>query len=837
MDGVKLFPYCLERSTNVPRAALKAIECPELPEAAEYCRSSAAQLKTVAEEGVKTLEYAYSLCQNPDILKAKRKMMAGKIVTNGEKFAGSEYEDLINRYNHQVEETLRAEGGYRILFAECLDRNREALRTFFKEDCYVLRTLPLINKDFIFKLNKYLDVPVKQHNADIRKLDHQLIRLFTRATMKTSPFSFLTSVCLYDPENGSLGKEEGLRSICEANNYIIKAVYDFLIEKPHFASQVSYRLNAHQNYGDSCIFLYQKDYEKGKVYKTVDGTVRLARKGIIEQICSRFGNRVFRYEELLSLLTESGMEEEQARGTINQKLIPNHVLTPHLCIDDTKENIFREFEEKTAALADDEAGTLAKVRSRVLEYEQLVKEFRDADWRGRFAAVDKMDRLVAEIEDVLNRKFVHNIQLYEDSVYDKPKKPLTAAELESSELDKLQKYFRIFDQGVLSYVLFSEMFLEKYGDRKIPADNLDVYKLFVEASTKLTGIWVDNFSTISFKTGEKIQTISDMKKEMYAEILGRKDRKDPQDLRAFIDAEVEKHPEIFSEDIDSATFYLQKADKEGELMINKVYKGQLLFFVRFLKLFDEDGGRISDYCRYAFGQNPAEITESFGFNANVHRRIFDKRLVLNLTDQNDATEGDIPISECFFYYDPDKKLVKLGHEALGEVNGVFLGSLAINLMPIPLRTVNGMQPSTRFDPSYLNLWEKDKNEGLIADHIPRMKYGKLVFIREQYLLNSIYDLGKSADELYLEILEDFEKAGLPRRFFIRPYINGDDFDFYNMGRTALKPQYIDLDSPLLFQELLREMENQKQFVLEEIYPDNREDEYICEYQVEQTLYR
>ncbi|MBR5960941.1 MAG: lantibiotic dehydratase [Clostridia bacterium] len=837
MDGVKLFPYCLERSTNVPKAALKAIECPELPEAADAYRTSVMQLQAVGAEGIRILEHAYSLCQNPDILKAKRKMMAGKIVTNGEKFTGSEYEDLISRYNRQVEETLQAGERYRILFAECLDRNRDALRAFFKKDRYVLRTLPLINKDFIFKLNKYLDVPVKQHNADIRKLDHQLIRLFTRATMKTSPFSFLTSVCLYDPETGNTEKGEGLRSICEANNYIIKAIYDFILEKPHFACQVSYRLNAHQNYGDSCIFLYQRDYEKGKVYKTVDGTVRLARKGIIEQICERFGNRVFRYEELLSLLTENGMEEDQAHGVINQKLIPNHVMTPHLCIDDTKEDIFLEFEEKTAPLADDEAGTLAKVRDRVREYEKLVKEFENADWRGRFAAVDKIDRLVAEIEDVLDRKFVHNIQLYEDSVYDRPKNPLTAAELKGSELDKLQKYFRIFDQGVLSYVLFSEMFLEKYGEQKVPADDLDVYKLFVQASTKLTGIWVDNFSTISFKTGEKIQTISAMKKEMYAEILGRKNHKEAQDLRAFIDAEVDKHPEIFSEDIDSATFYLQKAEKDGQLMINKVYKGQLLFFVRFLKLFDEDSKKISDYCRYAFGPNPAEVTESFGFNANVHRRIFDRRLVLNMTDQNDATEGDIPISECFFYYDPEKKLVKLGHEALGEVNGVFLGSLAINLMPIPLRTVNGMQPSTRFDPSYLNLWEKDKNEGLIADHIPRMQYGKLVFIREQYLLNSIYDLGKPADELYLEILADFEKAGLPKRFFIRPYLNGDDFDFYNMGRTALKPQYIDLNSPLLFQELLREMENQKQFVLEEIYPDNREDEYICEYQVEQTLYR
>ena len=128
MDGVKLFPYCLERSTNVPKDALKAIECPELPEAAEAYRAAAAQLQTVGEEGIKTLEHAYSLCQNPDILKAKRKMMGGKTVTNGDKFAGGEYEDLINRYNRKVEETLRAEGKYRILFAECLDRNRDDLK-------------------------------------------------------------------------------------------------------------------------------------------------------------------------------------------------------------------------------------------------------------------------------------------------------------------------------------------------------------------------------------------------------------------------------------------------------------------------------------------------------------------------------------------------------------------------------------------------------------------------------------------------------------------------------------------------------------------------------------
>ena len=176
------------------------------------------------------------------------------------------------------------------------------------------------------------------------------------------------------------------------------------------------------------------------------------------------------------------------------------------------------------------------------------------------------------------------------------------------------------------------------------------------------------------------------------------------------------------------------------------------------------------------------------------------------------------------------------HKDFGEINGVFLGSLAQNLMPISLRTINGMQPSTRFDPTFMNLWNAAKKETLIADHIPRIQYGGIVFLREQYLINSSYNLSRPVEELYMEILRDFRAAGLPMKFFIRPYINGADFDFYNMGRTSLKPQYIDLSSPLLFQEFLREMGTQAQFLIEEQYPDNLEDDYVCEYQIESTIY-
>ena len=113
------------------------------------------------------------------------------------------------------------------------------------------------------------------------------------------------------------------------------------------------------------------------------------------------------------------------------------------------------------------------------------------------------------------------------------------------------------------------------------------------------------------------------------------------------------------------------------------------------------------------------------------------------------------------------------HKDFGEINGVFLGSLAQNLMPIFLRTINGMQPSTRFDNTFLNLWNTTKKDTLIADHIPRIQYGKIVFLREQYLINSNYNLSKPTEELYMETLRDFRAAGLPMKFWLYSKASGN----------------------------------------------------------------
>lgn len=828
------FPYCLERSTNVKKGTLEKLECKDLITSIEAYERIEKELNALQTLCVKTLEQAYSKQRDPNILKIKRKISAQKIVSTSFEFLSDVETDLIKRYNAQLEKCRVHMESYRNLYSRCLNRNRHYVRSVVEQNADILRTLPLINKDFIYKLDRYMSIPVDKHTRKVRKLDRQMVHLFTRAAIKTSPFSFLTSVCLYALHGTGKHNHEERASLCEINNYILKAIYDFIIQREHFAKQIEYRLSAHKEYADRYVFLYQKDYEKGKVYKTVDATVSVKKDSIIDLVVSRFGESVFHYEDLLNFFVEHGARPQQAADMIYKEFILRKLIVPCAGIDDTHGNIYEDFYEKTAKLKDDAERRLHSVLEKVHAYEQNVSQFAHADYRMRFQLVQTLDSLLNEIETILEKKFAHSILLYEDSMYISPKKPIYAQELEKYEWEKLQLFFNCFDQNALTYLLFSEMFAEKFGEKQVQASNLEVYKLFVEAVSRLTDIWKDNFNRISFATSDKIRRITEINQAFFDIICRCKKKREPQNIKTWIDEMVRTNQDLFCHEIDSATVFFQKSDS-GELVLNKVYKGQLLFFTRFLKLFPADEDKIQKYCRKAFDPNPFEITESFGFNANVHQRIFKHRLVLNITERNDVAQDDIPVEECFFYYDTEKKLVKLKHKDIGKINGVFLGSLAQNLMPISLRTINGMQPSTRFDTTFLNFWNTAKKDTLIADHIPRIQYGNIVFLREQYLINSIYDLSKPVEELYMEILRDFQASGLPVKFFIRPYINGSDFDFYNMGRTSLKPQYIDLYSPMLFQELLRKMGAQTQFVVEELYPDNIEDDYVYEYQIESTL--
>lgn len=109
-----------------------------------------------------------------------------------------------------------------------------------------------------------------------------MVHLFTRAAIKTSPFSFLTSVCLYALYETGKHNHDERASLCEINNYILKAIYDFIIQRQHFAKQIEYRLSTHKEYADTYVFLYKT--EGLSLTKRLLQTERLRQTGSLREI-------------------------------------------------------------------------------------------------------------------------------------------------------------------------------------------------------------------------------------------------------------------------------------------------------------------------------------------------------------------------------------------------------------------------------------------------------------------------------------------------------------------------------------------------------------------------
>lgn len=832
-----LFPYYLERSTNIEKKELSNISDSMLIESVYKIIDEEEKLNNIIIESISIMEKQYSISMNPAILKAKRKVASKKAILNLDESLDDECKEAINKYMVLYNNVCNIKTQYYEFYKKCNDINRENLSIFFKKNFDALRVLPLINKDLIYKIEKFFNTPTAQHKAQIRKFDHQLVKIMSRVLMRTSPFSYFTSICLAKINKNEISYHKQLKSFCEINNYLIKAIYDYIILQKQFAIQINYKITSFNEYEDGYLFLGQKDFEKGKVYKTVDFSKLIRKNILISKILKEYKYKSFSFYEIVNFISNLGIDKEEAEKYVF-KLISNNIITPNKTIDETKGDIFKDFFEKIDYLKDDSNNTLSLIKQQVTILKKNVIIFQEADWKERFRIINNSDLCINNIEKIVNREFVHNILMYEDTYYDKPVKKIEFKEEFLEDIGVLQRYFKIFDQSLITLWIFSENFHKIYGDKKVKADNLDVYQLFANSANSLSNIWKDNFGELEIETIDKIKKITELKKNIYDLIKSYKGNEKKIDITFFIDKEMLENNELLTSEIDSATVFFQKDDNDN-FVLNKIYKGQLLFFSRFIKLYKEavNDDNIKYYVANAFGKNPVEITESFGFNANVHNQVMDKRLVLNMTDSNDVSEKDINIKDCYFYYCNETETIKLENDKYGEINGSYLGSLAYNLMPIQLRTIVAMQPSTRFDISYLNFWDKkdiDHNK-FIIDHIPRIYYKNIIIIREQYLINNIYDTKKNIEELYIEVIKNFKENNLPTRFFLRPYINEEHFDFYNMGRTSLKPQYIDLSSTLLFKEMISRFKKNNLLILEEVFPNNKEDEFIYEYQIEQTI--
>lgn len=881
MKNQLLFPYYIERRTNVPQGVVRSLNAPILLAHMGKCVESKTSLLTVMQNACTQLELAFSTSKDNRLLNVKRKMFRlAKITDTQIHELPEDIASIVIGYQNSHGVFMANTEAFAAAFEEAYQENRRILQDFFQRDTLVSKALPLISADFHHSLGKYLTIPAHEHKTKQRKLDHQLARLLTRATKKTSPFSTLTSVDL-----GKVGFESAINSLkpletplrntpnkphekepiahaAALNHFVYRKVFDSILNLPFVREQLSYRLASYQTYPEYYYFLTQRDPNKGKVYKSIDHNMTIKKNAIMANFIDWIGQSTRTHSDLLKYL-ETLVTKEKATYFLEGILIKSQMLVPITTLSEFVPCIHTTFVQKVRDLQDNQEGVLAAIIEHFQVCHNLTQAFGQVEGPKRYQLISAVKAEMAAINILVGVDVNLDMLIYEDTFFPTTESTLintTVSDQELETLSKLQHFTAILDQSYPIYALFSKQFYEIYGEDKIAADNLDVYHIYSQTGGKHVSLWKDGLAALTPSGHEVIDQIMGLKAEFVTAIETAK--QSGQDIVAFdaiLDCLIERIPTIVhqSNTSYSTTFFYQQA-AEG-MVLNKVYSGFQSFFSRFYKdyawVYEQTD--YQQYCNQVFDvDNKIEVLEAFGFNANVHIPFASKRLMLpfseSLNGQTGATD-ELYIHNCHFKYDAATQMVKLFGPQGQEISPFFAGSLVYVLMPSLLKGLLGMNRNTRFDVSQLKLLktklksadvqedtavvnqENQLRGCFIEDKIPRITYGSMTLIRRHWLIRNIQSETLLSDsERYAEIISLFLAEGVPTQFFMKKYTGDTAIDYVNMGRTDLKPQFIDLASPLLFREFMSDWEPGTLVSIEEVYPNNQDETYIHEYQIELT---
>lgn len=144
------------------------------------------------QDTIKRLEQMFKRDKKNEIINVKRKVYNNKII-NPDQYSES---ILIatKDYLFRKQQLRDAEIKLTAFYDEKHLSDRKLMQRLISNNHELTNPLPLVNLNFFHKVNKFLEIDVKEHTANIRKVDYQLSRIISRAALKTSPFSSFTSI-------------------------------------------------------------------------------------------------------------------------------------------------------------------------------------------------------------------------------------------------------------------------------------------------------------------------------------------------------------------------------------------------------------------------------------------------------------------------------------------------------------------------------------------------------------------------------------------------------------------------------------------------------------------
>lgn len=688
-----------------------------------------------------------------------------------------------------------------------------------------------IGKGIEDKLEMYLSEETLIKNKRAKRLELLLTKYITRATTKTSPLAdlLLTSV-VREEENNNFGV------ICdiEPNLSIILRILESFFSNEKNLVRLSVRLNSTIVFKGEDIYVTSMiNDDAGDLVGNKQGLHKFKNNTILTDIYNYFNSGEGKpVAKLIEFCRDNyGFSYDTAYQLI-KRLFRSHFIildTPGaersvgflseldiFLLNNFGNSSFSEFFHELA----ENSGC------RMVEEEITVIDKRKDN-------IEKIMRKLALMEEVnLDKdKSLTYIEFYSNNNSDKEIAEVNKKNF-NKLLEKAQVFSLLFDPTYRSRIGLGIKFKEKFGEYYSPKNNSERASClqFISktlSDTKETDILIGNYDFNNDKV--KTKNLNKIINQIWNEIKHNSDKTEL-DITKFLDRGILNNEEIYHK--ISNSFFIQKTDN-SKYVINHIYTGFTTFLSRYTKHLE-----VKDYEEFSKSmfEEYIDFPYSFGFNANIHKQIIKRSMLLPGDSKNNERLSWSDVDYAVKNHDL-KFIYKVTNS---EIYPCYTGTLVKAMCPpiMNLFDIVSVNSGLFLDAGKMYLMYNTTYKSTSMNsiqHIPQIKISDnentLVLSREKWVIPTSIIMNLNKRELgNEEIFNFFILNNIPREFFFSV------FSYDDPGKNLTeKPNYCVLTSPLLFLVLLNSARTSEYIILEKADPTVKEEGYVQEIVLENTI--
>lgn len=791
------------------------------------------------EKLISEFEEVFFEKQDGKLLNLKRKIYNSKRLNENDVRKLSAYQKLFDKYS-KFNEALQQKDELIDILRQKLDesilRCREELKRAFVEEPYLLNATKFIDPHLIEYISKYKELDLSSLSSKQRKKELSLLKIFLKASMKTSPFSTFTN-SIFHLTTPKIDTIEKNNIFAELNVTVILQIYSAVKKRAHYRLKMPYELNPSlDKIGSSYAYTALIDGDFHKVFQTESAQYKIKQNSLLNFLYDNKKREKFNYAALQEIFPE--LSEQ-----IYFKLIDSTIIVPSKNIELSKVDSLAKFLNFIKDWELDNDDYINRIYNILQDVDGLLRKYNITnveDWYSRYLTLKLIHSKISVIYELagIGEIGIRDI-LYEDFV------SLGTCSINDSyryreEIDCLIKLSVLFDINLKFQNYFGKLFLEKFGDNFVATNEKSVIELIVRNNRKFDFLWQNEWNCENLSDDSEINIRLNSLKERFINILDNcKDGKlSTHEIQQIFDNNLDFFPNIRSLDL----FYQDV--ENGQIVINDIYKGYLTYFSRFIDyVIPESFEEFDNYKKILFDRTEetvAEIMEFHGFNSNIHSSLASTRFTTKGSYDYENLYGAkqrLNFGDLYYKYDEKTKKVKLTNQN-NDFSVMFLG----NLVPLSLSGIfgllNSLFSSFKLDfPIHRYVFLKNHGKNIIK--IPRYSIGNIIVQRKGWIVKR---------EIFMKLLTDdwaktsyliwkfFNEHGIPEQHFIKGYFGKEYSEFEaNTKYQKLKPMYIDMRNPLILFHLSSLIPETDYILFEEALPDvELTEDYTCEKLIEVT---